>query len=200
MADKAKFNIQSVSQTRCWRVVQLAIICIYIRRIVDDSAIVKIVKTAIVKTILSAFHLHGFLLSPSSLFALNIKPPLRFAWKPKNAPRRDVTRNDVNWSLVATSLLGNSGYQRDLWPKQNCTPLAIFARQNCKLASLAAFVELAGAGAIGKALSFFQILNIGKNSRVDKSKIISFKNTNSFLYIVVFCQHFVKNWRRKKCF
>ena len=95
-------------------VVQLAIICIYIRRIVDDSAIVKIVKTAIVKTILSAFHLHGFLLSPSSLFALNIKPPLRFARKPKNAPRRDVTQNDVNWSLVATSLLGNSGYQRDL--------------------------------------------------------------------------------------
>ena len=52
-------------------VVQLAIIRIYIRRIVDDSAIVKIVKTAIVKTILSAFHLLGFLLPPSSLFALN---------------------------------------------------------------------------------------------------------------------------------
>ena len=27
--------------------------------------------------------------------------------------RRDVRLNDVNWSLVATSLLGNSGYQND---------------------------------------------------------------------------------------
>ena len=27
--------------------------------------------------------------------------------------RRDVRLNDVNWSLVATSLLGNSGYQTD---------------------------------------------------------------------------------------
>ena len=27
--------------------------------------------------------------------------------------RRDVRLNDVNWSLVTTSLLGNSGYQND---------------------------------------------------------------------------------------
>ena len=27
--------------------------------------------------------------------------------------RRDVRLNDVNWSLVVTSLLGNSGYQTD---------------------------------------------------------------------------------------
>ena len=27
--------------------------------------------------------------------------------------RRDVSLNDVNWSLVATSFLGNSGYQND---------------------------------------------------------------------------------------
>ena len=39
---------------------------------------------------LSAFDLHGFLLSLSSLLALNFKPPLSVAWKPKNAPRRDV--------------------------------------------------------------------------------------------------------------
>ena len=185
-----KVSRKTVAESLADGVVQLAILCLYIRRIVYDSATVKIVKTATVKTILSAFHLHGFLLTPSSLFRLNIKPPLRFAWKPKNATRRDVRRNDVNWSLVATSLLGSSGYQRDWWPKQNCTPLATLARQNCKLASLAAFVELTGAGAIGKALSFFQILNIGKNSRVGKSNIISFKNMNSFLYIEVFCQHF----------
>ena len=60
------------------------------------------------------------------------------------------------------------------------------------------FVELAGTGAIGKALSFFQILNKSKNSRVDRSRIIRFKNMNSFLYIVVFCQHLVKNWRGGK--
>ena len=60
------------------------------------------------------------------------------------------------------------------------------------------FVELAGAGAIGKALSFFQILNKSKNSRVDKSRIIWFKNMNSFLYIVVFCQHFVKTGEAEK--
>ena len=185
-----KVSSKTAAKSLADGVVQLAILCIYIRRIVEYSATVKIVKTATVKTILSAFHLRGFLLPPSSLFALNVKPPLRFAWKPKNAPRRDVRRNDVNWSLVATSLLGNCGYQRNLWTKQNCTPLAILARQNCKLAFPAAFIEFEGAGTIGKALSFFQILNIGKNWRVDKSKIISFKNMISFLYIVVFCQHF----------
>ena len=58
---------------------------------------------------LSAFYLHGFLLSPSSLFALNFKPPFSVAWKPTNAPRRDVIRNDV----VTTSLLGNSAYYLD---------------------------------------------------------------------------------------
>ena len=31
--------------------------------------------------------------------------------KQKNAPRRDVRLNDVNCSVVATSLLGNSRYQ-----------------------------------------------------------------------------------------
>ena len=34
------------------------------------------------------------------------------------------------------------------------------------------FIELAGAGAIGNALAFFQILNIEDNSRVNKSRII----------------------------
>ena len=66
------------------------------------------------------------------------------------------------------------------------------------LSSLRVFIELTGAGAIGKALAFFQIQNIGNNSRVNKSRIIWFKNMNSFLYIVVFCQHFVKNWRGEK--
>ena len=38
---------------------------------------------------------------------------------------------------------------------------------------LRVFIELAGAGAIGKALAFFQILNIDtKHSRVNKSRII----------------------------
>ena len=45
-----------------------------------------------------------------------------------------------------------------------------------------------------QALSFFQILKERKNSRVDKSRIIWFKNMNSFLYIV----QFVKNWRGGK--
>ena len=63
---------------------------------------------------------------------------------------------------------------------------------------LKVFIELAGAGAIGNALAFFQILNIEDNSRVNKSRIIWFKNMNSFLYIVVFCQHFVRNWRGVK--
>ena len=40
------------------------------------------------------------------------------AWKPKNALRWDVRLNDVNWSLVTTSLLGNSGYQTNR-PKQD---------------------------------------------------------------------------------
>ena len=66
------------------------------------------------------------------------------------------------------------------------------------LSSLRVFIELTGAGAIGKALAFFQIQNMGNNSRVNKSRIIWFKNMNSFLYIVVFCQHFVKNWRGEK--
>ena len=123
---------------------------------------------------------------------------------------RKIVRNDVNWSLVATSLLGNCVCQtsgkKDIWQEQNRTPLAILARQNYELASLAAFVvivkkvfvELAGAGAIGKALSFFQILNESKNSRLDRSRIIWLKNMNGFLYIKVFCQHFVKNWRGEK--
>ena len=33
------------------------------------------------------------------------------AWKLKNSSRRDVRLNYVNWSVVATSLLGNSRYQ-----------------------------------------------------------------------------------------
>ena len=41
-----------------------------------------------------------------------------------------------------------------------------------------------------QARSFFQILKERKNARVDKSRIIWFKNMNSFLYIV----QFVKNW------
>ena len=60
------------------------------------------------------------------------------------------------------------------------------------------FIDLAGAGATGKALAFFQMLNVGNNSRVNKSKIIWFNNMNSFLYIAVFCQHFVKTEEAKK--
>ena len=63
---------------------------------------------------------------------------------------------------------------------------------------LRVFIDLAGAGALGKALAFIQILKIGNNSRVNMSKIIWFNNMNSFLYIVVFCQHFVENWRGEK--
>ena len=33
------------------------------------------------------------------------------AWKPKKIPRQDIRLNEVNWSLVLTLLLGNSGYQ-----------------------------------------------------------------------------------------
>ena len=47
MADKATFNDKSVSQNRrlfLALVVQLAILCIYISRIVYDSATVKIVS------------------------------------------------------------------------------------------------------------------------------------------------------------
>ena len=85
-----KVSGKTVAKSLADGVVQLAILCIYTRRIVYDSATVNIVKKATVKTILSAFHLHGFLLSPSLLFALNFKPPLSVPWKPKNAPRRDV--------------------------------------------------------------------------------------------------------------
>ena len=70
-----KVSGKTVAKPLADGVVQLAILCIYIRMIVYDSATVNIVKKATVKTILSAVHLHGFLLSPSSLFALNIKPP-----------------------------------------------------------------------------------------------------------------------------
>ena len=78
-----------------------------------------------------SFGVRGFLLSFSSSFALNFKPPfLSVAWKPKNAPRREVRLNDVNWSLVATSPLGNSEYQTERnmtkW-EQNRNPLAILA-------------------------------------------------------------------------
>ena len=83
----------------------------------------------------------GFLLSSSSSFALNLAPPLlSVAWKPKNAPRRDVRLNDVNWRLVVISPLGNSGYQTKRnttkW-EQNRSPhafIALRARQNFKLA------------------------------------------------------------------
>ena len=34
------------------------------------------------------------------------------------------------------------------------------------------FIELTGAGAIAKALAFFQIQNMGNNSCVNKSRII----------------------------
>ena len=37
---------------------------------------------------------------------------------------------------------------------------------------LRVFIGLTGAGAIGKTLAFFQIQNIGNNSRVNKSRII----------------------------
>ena len=50
----------------------------------------------------------------------------------KHSPR--VSLNDVNCSLVATSLLGNSRYQTDR--NINRTPLAILARQNYKVPSL----------------------------------------------------------------
>ena len=66
------------------------------------------------------------------------------------------------------------------------------------LSSLRVFIELTGAGAICKALAFFQIQNIRNNSRVNKSRIFLSENTNSFLHIVVFCQHFVKNRRGEK--
>ena len=174
MADKAKFNIQSVSQNRrevsCWRRCT-ACNSLHLHR--EDG--LRFSNSKNCKNSNSKNHIMR-LLSPRFLVVafFVVRAEYQAAWKPKNAPRRHVRRNDVNWSLVAKSLLGNSGYQRDLWPKQNCTSLAILAQQNCKLASLAAFVELAGAGTIGRALSFFQILNIGKNSRVDKSKIISF--------------------------
>ena len=50
----------------------------------------------------------------------------------KNSPR--VSLNDVNCSLVGTSLLSKSGHQtgRNI----NRTPLAILARQNYKVASI----------------------------------------------------------------
>ena len=53
---------------------------------------------------------------------------------------------------------------------------------------LKVFIKLAGAGAIRNALAFFQVLNMEDNSRVNKSRNIWFKDMNSFLYIVVFCQ------------
>ena len=33
------------------------------------------------------------------------------AWKLKKRPRQDIRLNEVNWNLVVTLLLGNSGYQ-----------------------------------------------------------------------------------------
>ena len=144
MADKAKFNIQSVSQNRrevsCWRLCT-ASNSLHLHR--EDGLRFNNSKNC--KNSNSKNHIMR-LLSPRFLvvafFVVRAEyqaAVIRFAWKPKNDPRRDVRRNDVGWSLVATSLLGNSGYQRDLWPKQNCTSLAILVQQNCKLASLAAF-------------------------------------------------------------
>ena len=54
-----KVSGKTVAKSLAEGVVQLAILCIYIRMIVYDSATVNIVKKATVKTILSAFHLHG---------------------------------------------------------------------------------------------------------------------------------------------
>ena len=44
------------------------------------------------------------------------------------APRHEVRLNDVNWSLIATLLLGNSGYQTDRKIYDHSTPLAILAQ------------------------------------------------------------------------
>ena len=44
------------------------------------------------------------------------------------APRHEVRLNDVNWSLIATFLLGNSGYQTDRKIYDHSTPLAILAQ------------------------------------------------------------------------
>ena len=152
-------HLATVAKCLAHGVVQFAILCIYMRRIGYDSVTVNIFFTEDRQTafilarwflkamqdmgswITISFGVRGFLLSSSSSFALNFKPPfLSVAWKPKNAPRPDVRLNDVNWSLVATSPLGNSEYQTERnmtkW-EQNRTPLAILAlraRQNLKLA------------------------------------------------------------------
>ena len=142
-------SLATVAKCLAHDVVQFAILCIYMRRIGYDSVTVNIFFTEdrqtafiLVRWFLKAmqhmgswitisFGVRGFLLSFSSSFALNFKPPfLSVAWKPKNAPRREVRLNDGSWSLVATSPLGNSEYQTERnmtkW-EQNRNPLAILA-------------------------------------------------------------------------
>ena len=59
------------------------------------------------------FRLRGFLLSSSFVVRPEFQAAVYIALfrNQKNAPRRDVRLNDVNWSKVATSLLRNNGYQ-----------------------------------------------------------------------------------------
>lgn len=66
--------------------------------------------------IISAFHICSFFCC-HFLFRCSCwisSHHLSVAWKPKTAPKHYVRLNDVNWNLVATSLLhvlGNSSYQ-----------------------------------------------------------------------------------------
>ena len=66
--------------------------------------------------IISAFHIRSFFCC-HFLFRCSCwisSHHLSVAWKPKTAPKHYARLNDVNWNLVATSLLhvlGNSSYQ-----------------------------------------------------------------------------------------
>ena len=97
-------------------VVQLGIPFIYMRRISYDSAMFK-------KHFFSQRMNYHICLSYPQFFCCHFlfccsrwisSHHLSVAWKPNPAPKRYVRRNDVNWNLVATSLLhvlGNSSYQ-----------------------------------------------------------------------------------------
>ena len=120
MADKAiitcRWSRKTVLKSLAESVVQLGILFIYMRRINYDSAMFS-------KHFFSQRMNYHICLSYPQFFCCHFlfrcsrwisSHHLSVAWKPKTAPKHYVRLNDVNWNLVATSLLhvlGNSSYQ-----------------------------------------------------------------------------------------
>ena len=77
--------------------------------------------------------------------------------------------NAINNTMPLLSTGAGTKYRKQLTRQQvKDHPVQNFHRD---LSSLRVFIELTGAGAIGKALAFFKIQNIRNNFRVNKSRI-----------------------------